>query len=312
MENAKRPAAHTGVLDAMPSSCSSSVQILDPIPARASGTTPVDTSDSDDDGSCFGGDGGAASAPRWPAAGRIASSFRGQKALDALCKKHGVDTREFAPLPAGGLRACSPPPAGAVCVYADALKAGMRVPLDPFFRDVLSHFGLAPSQLAPNCWRVMAAFLALSRAAGIRTPSVAVFRQFFSLRALKVRGLYCFSSKDTAGGVLFTGLPDPNTFKGWKEGYFFLKSSAPWPCPVLWGEPTKKSATDPMLTSEEKGTVEKLLRVRGAAAIDIRTYLGDDGNVTAAATTPCAPKPPPTSPPRHTTGAKGKMAKRNA
>ncbi|XP_039804804.1 uncharacterized protein LOC120669045 [Panicum virgatum] len=185
----------------MPSSCSSSVQILDPIPARASGTTPVDTSGSDDDDSCFGFDGGAASASPWPAAGRIASSFRSQAALDVLCKKNGVDTREFAPLPTGGLRACSPPPAGAVCVYADALKAGMRVPLDPFFRDVLSHFGLAPSQLAPNCWRVMAAFLALSRAAGIRTPSVAVFRQFFSLRALKVRGLYCFSPKDAAAGL---------------------------------------------------------------------------------------------------------------
>ncbi|PUZ61972.1 hypothetical protein GQ55_4G321100 [Panicum hallii var. hallii] len=287
----------------MPSSSSSSVQILDPIPARASGTTPVDTSDSDDDGSCFGG--GAGTAPTWPAAGRIASSFRSQKALDALCKKHGVDTREFAPFPAGGRRACSPPPAGAVCVYADALEAGMRVPLHPFFGEVLSHFGLAPSQLAPNCWRVMAAFVALSRAAGARPPSVAVFRHFFALRALKLKGLYCFSSKETAGGVFFTGLPD--SIKGWKEGFFFLKSAAPWPCPVLWGEPTKKSTADPMLTSKEKDMVEKLLRVRGAAAIDIRTYISDDGNVAAATTTPCAPKPPPPSPPttRHTSGAKG-------
>ncbi|RLN13234.1 hypothetical protein C2845_PM09G04430 [Panicum miliaceum] len=237
--------------------------------------------------------------------GPIASSFRSQKALDALCQKHGIDTREFAPLPAGARRACSPPPAGAVCVYADALEAGMRVPLDPFFREVLSHFGLASSQLAPNCWRVMAAFLALSRAAGVRPPSVAVFRHFFALRGLKVKGPCCFSSKDTAAGVLFTGLPDSITFKGWKEGYFFLKSSAPWPCPVLWGELTKKSIADPMLTSEEKGMVEKMLRVRGAAAIDIRTYLSDDGNVAAATTTPCAPKPPPPSPPPHTTGAKG-------
>ena len=143
-------AAHTMVLGGT-SSSSSSVQILDPIPARSSGTTPVDTSDSDDDGSCFGGDGGAASAPRWPAAGRIASSFRSQKALDALCKKHGVDTREFAPLPAGGLRACSPPPAGAVCVYADALEAGMRVPLHGFFCEALAHFGVAVSNNLDMC-----------------------------------------------------------------------------------------------------------------------------------------------------------------
>ncbi|CAL5051346.1 unnamed protein product [Urochloa decumbens] len=319
-ENANRPAARrpttrSSAAAAMPSSStpadssSSSVQILDPTPARASDATAVDTSD-DDASDCDDavGGGGGGSAPSWPAAGRIASSYRSQKALDALCRKHGVDTREFAPLPAGAHRACSPPPPGAVCVYADALEAGMRVPLRPFFAEVLSHFGLAPTQLAPNCWRVMAAFAALSRSAGVHgPPPVAVFRHFFALRALKIKGLYCFSSSKDTAGVLFTGLPDSITFKGWKEGYFFLKSkSAPWPFPVVWGEPTKRSTADPVLTSEEKGMVEKLLRVRGAEAIDIRTYLGE-GNFAAATTIPAAPKPRPPSPPRPTTnaGAKG-------
>ncbi|CAN6202354.1 unnamed protein product [Urochloa humidicola] len=296
---------------AMPSSStpadssSSSVQILDPIPARTpDATTAVDTSDSDD-GSGVGRGG---SAPSWPAAERIASSLRSQKALDALCKKHGVDTREFAPLLAGDRRACSPPPPGAVCVYADALEAGMRVPLRSFFAEFLSYFGLAPSQLAPNCWRVMAAFAALCRSAGVHPPPVAVFRHHFGLRALKnVKGIYCFVGKDT-GVALFTGLPD--SIKGWKERFFFLKSSssAPWPCPVLWGEPTKKSMADPMLTSEEKGVVEKLLRVRGAAAIDVRTYLGvGEGNFAEATTIPAAaPKPNPPLPPHPTaSGAKG-------
>nr|XP_034589822.1 uncharacterized protein LOC117852017 [Setaria viridis] len=279
-------------------SSSSSVQIIDNIPARAPDATAVDTSDSGDDGV-----GGGGSAPSWPAAERIASSFRSQKALDALCKKHGVDTREFAPLLSGGRRACSPPPAGAVCVYADALEAGMRVPLHPFFGEVLSHFGVAPSQLAPNCWRVMAAFVALSRSAGVRPPPVAVFRHFFSLRVTKVKGQYYFAGRDTAV-ALFTGLPD--SIKGWKEGFFFLKSSsAPWPCPVLWGEPTKKSTADPVLTSEEKRMVEELLRVRGTAAIDVRTYVSE-GNFAAGTTIPGAPKPPPPSSPRHATaGAKG-------
>ncbi|CAN6202352.1 unnamed protein product [Urochloa humidicola] len=315
-ENAKRPAARRPTTRssaaAMPSSStaddssSSSVQILDPIPASTPDATSVDTTDSDDTSDsddAVGGGGG--SAPSWSAAGRIASSLRSQKALDALCRKHGVDTREFAALPAGDRRACSPPPPGAVCVYADALEAGMRVPLRPFFAEVLTHFGLAPTQLAPNCWRIMAAFAALSRSAGVQPPPVAVFRHFFSLRSLKFKGLYCFLAKDTAG-VLFTGLPDSITFKGWKEGYFFLKSlSAPWPCPVIWGEPTKKSTADPMLTSEEKGMVEKLRRVRGGAAIDIRTYLGE-GDFAAATTVPAAPKQHPPSPPLPTTtGAKG-------
>ncbi|CAN6172734.1 unnamed protein product [Urochloa humidicola] len=310
-ENAKRPAARRPTTRssaaAMPSSSttadssSSSVQILDPIPARTSDATAVDTSDSDDDDD-VGGRGGA---PSWPAAGRIASSYRSQKALDVLCKKHGVDTSEFTPLPAGDRRACSAPPPGAVCVYADALEAGMRVPLPPFFAEVLSHFGLAPSQLAPNCWRVMAAFAALSRSAGVHPPPVAVFRHFFGLRALKnVKGIYCFAGKDT-GVPFFTGLPD--SIKGWKERFFFLKSwSAPWPCAVVWSELAKKSTAEPMLTSEEKGMVEKLLRVRGAAAIDVRTYLSE-GNIAAATTVPAVPKPPPPSPPCLTTiaGAKG-------
>ncbi|CAN6190589.1 unnamed protein product [Urochloa humidicola] len=288
-------------------SSSSSVQILDPIPARTPDATTINTSDSDDDDDddSVGGAGGRGGALSWPAAGRIASSYRNQKSLDALCKKHGVDTREFTPLPAGDRRACSPPPPGAVCVYADALEAGMRVPLPLFFAEVLTHFGLAPSQLAPNCWRVMAAFAALSRSAGVHPPPVAVFRHFFALRALKnVKGIYCFVGKDT-GVAFFTGLPD--SIKGWKERFFFLKSwSAPWPCPVVWSELAKKSTADPMLTSEEKGMVEKLLRVRGAAAIDVRTYLSE-GNFAAATTVPAVPKPPPTSPPRPTTiaGAKG-------
>ncbi|CAN6214900.1 unnamed protein product [Urochloa humidicola] len=302
---ARRPTTRSSAA-AMPSSStttdsSSSVQILDPIPARTPDPTTVDTSDSND----VSGVGVGGSVPSWPAAGRIASSYRSQTVLDALCKKHGVNTSEFTPLAAGDRRACSPPPPGAVCVYADALEAGMRVPLPPFFAEVLNHFGLAPSQLAPNCWRVMAAFAALSRSAGVHPPPVALFRHFFALRVHKVKGFYFFAGKDTAV-ALFTGLPD--SIKGWKERFFFLKSwsSAPWTCPVLWSEPTKKSMADPVLNSEEKGMVEKLLRVRGAAAIDVRTYVSE-GNFAAATTIPAAPKPPPPSPPRPSTiaGAKG-------
>ncbi|KAJ1258247.1 hypothetical protein BS78_10G060300 [Paspalum vaginatum] len=280
----------------MASSSSSSVQIVDPIlPARASDTT-ADTGDGESDDDDVGGN-----ARSWPSVERVASCLRSQKLLDALCERHGVDTKEFTALRAGDRRSSSPPPEGAVCVYAEALEAGMRVPLHPFFCEVLSHFSVAPSQLAPNCWRFMAAFVALSRSAGVHPPSLPVFLHFFSLRALKFKGLYCFASKDTAG-ALFTGLPD--SIKGWKERFFFLKSSAPWPCPVLWGDPTKKSTADPVLTCEEKSVAARLLRVRGAAAIDVRTYLSD-GNLFAAAaptTIPPAPNPPLPPPSRQTTG----------
>ncbi|CAD6337506.1 unnamed protein product [Miscanthus lutarioriparius] len=282
----------------MPSSSAShslsSVQTIDPKPASAQDTT-ADSSDRDDDG------GGGGNARSWPATERVASYLRSQKSVHALCEKFGVNTKAFTPIPAGDRRACSPPPAGSICLYADALEAGMRVPLDPFFCEVLSHFGVAPSQLSPNCWRILAAFLALSRAAGVQLPSVPVFLHFFALRVLKVKGLYCFSPKDAAG-VLFTGLPDK--IKRWKEGFFFLKSSSQWPCPVLWGEPTKKSTADPVLTNEEKSAVAKLLSVRGAAPIDVLIYLSE-GDLAAARMTPRAPKPPTPSPSYRATGAKG-------
>ena len=285
----------------MPSSSASqslsSVQTVDPKPASTQDTT-ADSSDRDDDG----GGGGGGNARSWPATERVSSYLWSQNSVHALCEKFGVNTKAFTPIPAGDRRACSPPPGGSICLYADALEAGMRVPFDPFFCEVLSHFGVAPSQLSPNCWRILAAFLALSRAAGVQPPSVPVFLHFFALRVLKDKGLYCFSRKDAAG-VLFTGLPDK--IKRWKEGFFFLKSSAPWPCPVLWGEPTKESTADPVLTNEEKSAVEKLLSVRGAAPIDVLIYLSE-GDLAAARKTPRAPKPPTPSPSYRATGAKGK------
>ncbi|KAL6606732.1 hypothetical protein ACP70R_042385 [Stipagrostis hirtigluma subsp. patula] len=289
------------------SSSSSSVQILDmppsprrvdPIPARAPGATR-DNSDTDDDDDDCGGSGSALSRR---AAEGFASSFRSRESLDALCRKHGVP-EEFTALPPGDdRRACSPPPKGAVCVYAHALEAGMRLPLHPFFCDVLGHFGVTPSQIAPNGWRIMAAFLALSRSAGVaQPPPVAVFRHFFALVPFKFKGWYCFRGKDTAG-ALFTGLP--HSIKGWKEGFFFLKSPAPWPCPVQWGEPTKSSTAEPVLTAEEKSMAAKLLRERGPKVIDLGTYLTESTIAAATTILPCPSRAPP-SPSRRAAGAKG-------
>jgi hypothetical protein len=171
----------------MPSSASSSSSVY--IIGDSSARRPADT---DDDGTS-GGD-----ALTRPVAERLASSFRTQESLDALCKKRRVP-EEFAPLPAGDRRACSPPPPGAVCVYAHSLEAGMRVPLHPLFGEVLSHFGAAPSQLAPNGWRAMAGFVVICHFAGVGTPSLAVFRHFFSLSAFKLKGWYSFQGKDAAG-----------------------------------------------------------------------------------------------------------------
>jgi hypothetical protein len=46
-------------------------------------------------------------------------------------------------------------------MYTHVLEAGMCVPLHGYFCEALSHFGIAPTQITPNGWRIMAGFLVL-------------------------------------------------------------------------------------------------------------------------------------------------------
>lgn len=285
----------------MPSSASSSSSLYIIGASSPRGTAGADLvdigSDTDDDDVTSSG---ADALLSRPTAERFVSSFRTQESLAALCKKHGVP-EQFTPLPGGDLRACSAPPPGAACVYAHALEAGLRVPLHPFFAEALTHFGLAPSQIAPNGWRAMAGFAVLCHFAGV-PAYLAVFRHFFTLCALKLKGWYCFRGKDAAG-ALFTGLPKSR--KGWKEAFFFLRSPAPWPCPVKWGEPAKSATAEPVLTKEQKSVAAKLLRAHGTA-VDLRTYLCES-NIAAAMITGGPPPVPPRSPPRTPAAVKGKF-----
>ncbi|KAK1604663.1 hypothetical protein QYE76_028336 [Lolium multiflorum] len=225
---------------------------------------------------------------------RLVSSLRTQAEVDFLCKKHGVPS-VYTARPAGAdRRACTPPP-GSLCVYAHALEAGMRVPLHGFFCEVLAHFGIAPSQLVPNGWRVMAGFLALCRSVGM-PPSLAVFRRFFLLVIVnsKLKGWYCFRARDSLG-LRFTGLP--NTPMDWKKMFFFLSSPEPWPCPVEWGEPSMSSFVNPVLTREEERSAKKLLDAYcgGGGAVDIKTCLCDGKLAGSMVTATSTPPPPPAS-----------------
>ncbi|XP_037466790.1 uncharacterized protein LOC119338584 [Triticum dicoccoides] len=232
--------------------------------------------------------------PKRADAESFVSSLRSPDDVDAVCKKYGIRRDHYTARPAGDLRACSPPPPGCVCVYAHALEAGMRVPLHPFFCEALAHFGIAPTQLAPNAWRIMAGFLVLCRSAGV-PPSLAVFRHFFLLSVLNhkhKRRWYYFKPSFRDSPVLrFTGLPD--SIHGWKRGFFFLSSPTPWPCPVEWGEPSKSSLMEPVLTNEEKKSVAKLLGANGGAAVDITTCLCDS-NLAGAVVIAASPAPPST------------------
>ncbi|KAL2532189.1 Uncharacterized protein Adt_05540 [Abeliophyllum distichum] len=47
------------------------------------------------------------------------------------------------------------PPEGFVAIYESAMQQGLRLPMHPFFREVLKDWNLAPCQITPNGWGQM-------------------------------------------------------------------------------------------------------------------------------------------------------------
>lgn len=198
----------------------------------------------------------------------------------------------FTLLPAGPTQAACDPPAAPrgggggrggsavpIPVYAQAFAAGMRLPLHPFVSSALTHYGIAPSQLAPNGWRVLSAFAVLCHFRGAGAPSLPVFRHFLALAPLpKGKGWYSFRGRESVP-ALFAGLPTSN--KAWKEEFLLVAPppGAPWRCPVRWGAPSKEALSDPVLTEAEAAVARRL--AQGHGVVDLRTYLSESNLVAA-------------------------------
>jgi hypothetical protein len=211
----------------------------------------------------------------WPAAAEITSTLTSQSMLDTLCETHGVP-KEYRPICANhfGWCACTTPPAGSrtMCVYAAALDAGLRFPLHSFYARVLAHYGLAPSQLSPNAWSYLAAFVLRCKEAGVE-PMASAFRYFFSIctkrRNGEHTGWHHFQPFTDGGRRLFTGtLPSK---AGWKSRFFFLESPTRlnWNCRGKWGKPKKEGARRVELTNY---VIEKLKQM---PAIDLKSFLNN-------------------------------------
>ncbi|KOM45325.1 hypothetical protein LR48_Vigan06g063100 [Vigna angularis] len=91
----------------------------------------------------------------------------------------------------------------------------LRVSFTAFQAPVLRDLNVAPSQLHPNGWAAIQAFVTVCAAMGI-TPSVAVFLHYFNVRPLARRG--CVSLSSVQSGTLFK--PYRESFKNFKKRYF--------------------------------------------------------------------------------------------
>nr|GMC54960.1 uncharacterized protein LOC109159160 [Ipomoea batatas]GMC98834.1 uncharacterized protein LOC109159160 [Ipomoea batatas]GME01814.1 uncharacterized protein LOC109159160 [Ipomoea batatas] len=141
-------------------------------------------------------------------------------------------------------------------VHLDSLKAGMRIPLDPFLVDFMNYYGIVPSQVAPNGHRILACFPQICA----RHQVPCTIDLFNFLHLVKTMGKNChpsfviIQSRGLSGKV--SGLPDNN--RKWRGKFLrvFLKDGVPFK--NEWSHRMRKCVPPPE-TLEIKDAVEKIL-----------------------------------------------------
>ena len=133
---------------------------------------------------------------------------------------------------------------GMVCFFEVAFDNGLRFPLHPFIKEVLQHFNICPSQLAPNGWGILVGLLAFFRDKGLGVPNVALLLHLFNPTAT-TEGFIYFPRSPGAPPVI-SDLP--SSHRSWKGRYFFV-SGTNWEYDSLdrdntLGVPTTWSAPD--------------------------------------------------------------------
>ncbi|THU64118.1 hypothetical protein C4D60_Mb01t23110 [Musa balbisiana] len=176
-----------------------------------------------------------------PSSPKSSSDEKAARALEALMWPHDLDStvsessldylwgcfgipEDFSLIaPEPGQWAYDPIPKG-FALTVDALEAGLRLPMHPVISSCVLWWRVSPSQIAPNSWRYLVAFLGECHYARI-TPT---------------RSLSCFClSKGLGGYYLSTrssfrvsGAPSSN--KGWKERFFYVCHSKGWSFGLRW------------------------------------------------------------------------------
>ena len=108
-----------------------------------------------------------------------------------------------------------------VCFFEVAFDNGLRFPLHPFIKQVLQHFHICPSQLAPNGWGILVGLLVFFRDRGFGIPTIALLLHLFNPTAT-AEGFVYFPQRPGAPPVI-SDLP--SSHKSWKVRYFFVTCS---------------------------------------------------------------------------------------
>ena len=110
---------------------------------------------------------------------------------------------------------------GMVCFFEVVFDNDLRFPLHPFIKEVLQHFNICPSQLAPNGWGILVGLLAFFRDRGLGVPNVALLLHLFSSTATTEGFIYF--SRCSGAPLVISDLP--SSHRSWKRRYFFISGS---------------------------------------------------------------------------------------
>ncbi|CAL9101413.1 unnamed protein product, partial [Musa textilis] len=152
-----------------------------------------------------------------------------ESSLGILRRRYGIPEEYILAAPEAGQRAFDPVPRG-FALTLDALEAGLRLPLHHIIVSCLSLWRVSPSQITPNSWRYLVAFLGECHYAGI-TPTRDLFLSCF--RLFKGSGGYFLAART---GFRVSGAPTNN--KGWKRRFFFVRCEKDWGFGVRWSSRT--------------------------------------------------------------------------
>jgi len=127
-------------------------------------------------------------------------------------------------------------------------RVGLRLPLTPFERELLTEINTAPAKLHPNSWAFVRGFQILCEYLGI-PPSVDVFLHFFEVKKQGKSLWMSFSGVDSR--IILTLFQ--NSFKGWRGKFFKVRATKFDPTalegfPLYWSE--KPLSTKPKALGE--------------------------------------------------------------
>ena len=173
------------------------------------------------------------------------------KNLEEIGRVYHIDPSFHPRLPENGQTILTPPD-GCVGVYAIFMRAGLRFPVFPFLRVILSHYRLRLGQITPNGFRKIMCFVLLHPTLGLKL-SLTIFRYFY---VLMPSGDWMSMSLRHGVDDMIEGLP--SSIKHWKEEYFFVDSKALGKELVLADDTPRGPDSHPSLSPDEMKVAELL------------------------------------------------------